>query len=31
MMARVPLITSTEGLTDEQTRIFEWVVESRGR
>jgi len=30
-MARIELLTSTEGLNDVQREIFEWVVESRGK
>lgn len=30
-MARIPLMTNTDGLTDEQAAAFEWLVESRGR
>jgi 4-carboxymuconolactone decarboxylase len=30
-MARIPLITTRDGLTDEQQEVFDWIVESRGR
>ena len=30
-MSRIPLLSSREGLTEEQRSVFDWVVESRGR
>lgn len=30
-MSRIPLLSTTEGLTDQQRQVFDWVVESRGR
>ena len=29
-MARIDLIADKEGLTPEQARLFDWIVESRG-
>jgi len=30
-MTRIPLITTKDGLTGQQTEIFDWIVESRGK
>ena len=30
-MARVPLLTTKDGLSEQQQSVFDWVVESRGR
>ncbi len=30
-MTRIPLLTSKDGLSDQQQSVFDWVVESRGR
>ena len=30
-MARIPLITTKDGLNDEQAAVFDWLVESRGK
>jgi len=31
MTSRIPLLTSKEGLNEQQAALFDWVVESRGK
>ena len=30
-MGRIPLLTTRDGLTEQQQEVFDWIVESRGR
>ena len=30
-MDRIPLLTSKDGLSEQQQQVFDWVVESRGK